>query len=217
MFATAVVLVVDGRSGTDARVVERLVALRSDVTLGVAKAVTTAGVFWLLLVVAAVFVVAFRRSLGWRAAATPALSLVVASFVAQVLKQCFDRQRPPLELRAADAAGWAFPSGHATNAAAFFGCSAIVLLAVSVRVPARRVFVAGVAGLFVLLVGTSRVVLAVHWPSDVLAGWALGLFVASSCSFVMLRGPSGGTGLAAAPEGTDGLVRPALQRLDQRA
>jgi membrane-associated phospholipid phosphatase len=64
----------------------------------------------------------------------------------------------------------AFPSGHATSSMAF--AAAAVTLAWPTR---RRWQVLGVAAAFTFLVGLSRVALAVHYPSDILGGWALAI------------------------------------------
>jgi membrane-associated phospholipid phosphatase len=64
----------------------------------------------------------------------------------------------------------AFPSGHATSSMAF--AAAAVTLAWPTR---RRWQVLGAAAAFTFLVGLSRVALAVHYPSDVLGGWALAI------------------------------------------
>jgi membrane-associated phospholipid phosphatase len=63
-----------------------------------------------------------------------------------------------------------FPSGHATSSMAF--AAAAVTLAWPTR---RRWIVAALAAAFTVLVGLSRVALAVHYPSDVLGGWALAI------------------------------------------
>jgi undecaprenyl-diphosphatase len=85
----------------------------------------------------------------------------------------FHRARPGLFDPLAHAIGFSFPSGHSALSAAFFG-SLAGLAAASSR---RRREAAGhlAAGVvMVFLVGFSRVALGVHWPSDVLAGWAVG-------------------------------------------
>ncbi|MGI8547632.1 MAG: phosphatase PAP2 family protein, partial [Gemmatimonadaceae bacterium] len=71
---------------------------------------------------------------------------------------------------------YSFPSGHATSATAIFVTAAYVLW--RERLLSRGLAISvGVAG--PLLVGLSRVYLDVHWATDVLGGWAAGLFVAA--------------------------------------
>ena len=64
-----------------------------------------------------------------------------------------------------------FPSGHAASSMIFYLSLALVLSAHS----PRRFAVAAAAIVLSLLVGASRVMLGVHWPSDVIGGWAFGL------------------------------------------
>lgn len=75
-----------------------------------------------------------------------------------------------------------FPSGHATAAAAFFG---IVIYLSAAWPPAARRIVRVLAAAVIALVATARVVLGAHWPTDVLAGMALGLALASGGALVV--------------------------------
>jgi membrane-associated phospholipid phosphatase len=70
-----------------------------------------------------------------------------------------------------------FPSGHATAAAAFFG--AVIYLSATLPSPARRA-TRILAGACIVLVGVARVALRAHWPTDAVAGIALGLALAST-------------------------------------
>lgn len=66
---------------------------------------------------------------------------------------------------------YAFPSGHAANAALVWICLALLLP----RSERSRAWAVWAAVWLTLLVGASRIVLGVHWPSDVIGGWAFGL------------------------------------------
>lgn len=81
-------------------------------------------------------------------------------------KAYFARTRPDLWLSIAPEDTYSFPSGHAMGSATL--AVALALLAWRTR---WRWSVAAVGGLFVLLVGVSRMYLGVHFPSDILAGW----------------------------------------------
>lgn len=104
----------------------------------------------------------------------PALAaMLVASWSSSALKAVFDRARPPAADPSLTAlvplpADASFPSGHA--ATAFAAAGVVALLHPRLRVPAL-----GLAA----LVALSRVYLGVHFPSDVIAGAALGLAVAA--------------------------------------
>ena len=111
-------------------------------------------------------------------AAAPLVSLSLASLASTLAKSIFERDRPPVGVHATSVTLAAFPSGHATNGAAF-GIAAGLTLALTVAHHRwSKTLVVAVGLFFAALVGISRLVLAVHWLSDVVAGWALGSSVA---------------------------------------
>ena len=88
------------------------------------------------------------------------------------LKLIFQRPRPDLP-HLTPVTGYSFPSGHALVTSALFFTLALVYYRHAASRAGRALVLAG-AVLLVLLVGTSRVYLGVHYPSDVVAGWAVG-------------------------------------------
>jgi membrane-associated phospholipid phosphatase len=93
-----------------------------------------------------------------------------AWFLSNGFKALLDRPRPEAGL--VGATGTAFPSGHATQGAAFFLMLAIVLATALPR--PWRLPAAGAAITVGVLSGLSRIYLGVHWLTDVLGGFALG-------------------------------------------
>ncbi len=124
-----------------------------------------------------------RRRDRW--AAGTLLGVTVATEMLNlVLKFAFHRARPSLWAGAAQLHSHSFPSGHAMAAAAIYGMVAVVVarLASRLRRPAALV-----APLLVLLIGLSRVYLGVHWLTDVLAGFAAGVFVLAAGVYTLDR------------------------------
>ena len=115
---------------------------------------------------------------GWRLLALPAVSAGLGFAAATGVKQLTARARPPSAGWADAVSGYSFPSGHATSATAGYLVLA-VLVSGLMRTARRRVAVLSAGIAIAFLVGASRVVLAVHWPTDVIAGWALGSAVAA--------------------------------------
>jgi len=130
------------------------------VTLRAAVAVLT---LWLV----------YRRA--WRLAAWSAVTAVGGGLTGVLAKIVVERARPALPDPVAHAPGFSFPSGHAMTGMTSFAILLLVLLPVVSR-GFRPLFWA-VAAISVLGVGFTRIALGVHWFSDVLGGWALGLAV----------------------------------------
>lgn len=91
----------------------------------------------------------------------------------KLLKELFARPRPDSGFAELVVPGMGFPSGHATMSAIVF-LTVAALLAASRTRAIERVTILALAALVVLLVGLSRIVLGVHWATDVAAGWAFG-------------------------------------------
>ncbi|HMC72129.1 MAG TPA: phosphatase PAP2 family protein, partial [Mycobacteriales bacterium] len=122
--------------------------------------------------------VLWRRGFGRVYALAPIASLAIAGGAVAVTKHVVGRARPPVGLHLVSESNASFPSGHATHSAAVLLSVAFVVAVVVLRRLIVRVLVVVAAALVTGAIGASRLVLGVHWPSDVLAGWALGLGVA---------------------------------------
>ena len=122
-----------------------------------------------VLVIASVY--AWWRGRDLRAVAGLWAAFGGAMLLFHVLKALFGRARPPVEQMVVHTGGYAFPSGHSTQAMAVWGLLAAVAVAAH---PTRRAWIVVPAAVIILLVGASRIYLGVHWLTDVLAGFAVG-------------------------------------------
>jgi undecaprenyl-diphosphatase len=139
----------------------------------VVKAVTwlgSSGVLW-TLIAAAVVVLAVRRR--WRLVAYLLVTGAGALVLDPVLKSLVGRLRPVVAHPIAHGAGNSFPSGHSLGSIVCYGALFLVFLPAT-RGRWRRVFTAAVVTL-IAVIGISRILLGVHYLSDVLGAWALGI------------------------------------------
>jgi membrane-associated phospholipid phosphatase len=133
-----------------------------------------------LALVAAVWL--WFRGAALVVALAPALSLGLAGALAGAGKALVGRSRPPAVFHLVPETDASFPSGHATDSAALYLAIGIVAAVVVFRHPLARVLSVAATGLLAAMVAASRLVLGVHWPTDVLAGMALGGAVALTVS-----------------------------------
>jgi undecaprenyl-diphosphatase len=153
-------------------IVRDLAADRSPQLTVVAKAVTWLGSAFVLVPLALAWCLLLLRAGARREAAFVALSLGGAMLISWSIKLLVSRPRPPVE-HLQHVMGWSFPSGHATQASAFWVSLALTLPAAGAPPALVRPAVA-LAALIALAVAWSRVYLGVHYPSDVAAGLLLG-------------------------------------------
>jgi len=141
--------------------------------------VTALGSFTILGFVVIVTVLFLSLSGKGRTAVFVTLSVIGGTIASTGLKMLFDRPRPDVEA-ATRVFTASFPSGHATVSAVVYLTLGLLLSEASVDRRLKAFFV--VLGVFITAtVGISRIYLGVHYPTDVIAGWSLGLAWALAC------------------------------------
>lgn len=124
-----------------------------------------------LLVVSGLAICALLWFLNRRSQAVVLVAVILSGrALAEIQKVAFARPRPAIEPHLVVTKTFAFPSGHAANSMIFYLMLALILTKDS---PWRLRAALGAIALS-LLIGVSRVMLGVHWPSDVIGGWAFG-------------------------------------------
>ena len=161
----------------------------STVLLRLAQGVTLLGDPVGITVAAAVLALVLWRRGSGRLALYVVAARVGALVLSQGLKHLVDRARPVFDAPVAEALGPSFPSGHALGSAVFWTTCAVLVMP---RVARPLLLLAG-AVLVAVLVSASRVLLGVHYLSDVTGGLLLGLGWAAVCTavFVLERAERG--------------------------
>ena len=137
----------------------------------------------LLTFAAAGFLLAARK---WGMAVFVVLAIAGGGLAGNLLKWIFVRARPDLVPHLVSVDSASFPSAHAMNSAVTF-LTLGVLLSRTQTERRLKAYLMGTAIALTLIVGFSRVYLGVHWPTDVVAGWAVGAAWAILCSLVAAR------------------------------
>jgi undecaprenyl-diphosphatase len=166
-------MLVAGGGQLDGAIYEALYAGRRPVLAGIARIFTALGDPTVLIGagIAAAFWL-WHVGCGRLGVALLAVT-VVGRLLTEAQKYWIARARPDLEPHLVVVKTTSFPSGHATSSMIFYLSLALML---TVHHHGRwRLAGASTAMALSVLVGLSRVMLGVHWPSDVVGGWAFGL------------------------------------------
>lgn len=132
----------------------------------------------ILLIVAVVGYLALLKA--YRSASLLLFSTAGGMVLSTLLKQFYGRPRPEVISHLQEVVSASFPSGHTLHSTVvYFMLAALLIRALSRR--RLKLYVLTSAALLVGLIGCSRVYLGVHYPTDVLAGWSVGIFWVLLC------------------------------------
>ncbi|MGB3695111.1 MAG: phosphatase PAP2 family protein [Spirulinaceae cyanobacterium] len=140
--------------------------------------ITTLGDPFILTILSLVFGVFLFWKRKWADAITLVITAVGALGLNFLLKDLFARERPALWDRIIDVSYQSFPSGHAMISLVIYGFIGYWLMR---RFEAWRNTIAIVASVLVITIGFTRLYLGVHWPTDIVAGYAAGLVWLLTC------------------------------------
>ena len=149
-------------------------SIRSDfltvVLIGITELGGVVGLFLILLITV---IVLFKKNRVKEATAIT-LNLIISTFTYVILKNIFQRERPVTGNILIDEVGFSFPSGHTTNNVAFYFL-AIYLVCINVKNKKVRNISCVILAIIPILIAFSRIYLRVHYPTDVIAGFCLGI------------------------------------------
>ena len=151
----------------------------------VMRDITALGSTFVLLVVTIASIGFLVLTKNRRAALLVLVAVLGGMLLSSLLKAGFDRARPDVVMHTTRVYSASFPSGHAMMSAVVY-LTLGALLAATQQGTRLKVYILGLSAFLTLIVGVSRVYLGVHWPTDVLAGWALGASWAMACWSVMV-------------------------------
>ena len=176
-----------GVSSVDQSVWQFFVNHGSSQVHSIARFVTSFGVLGVQLPVAVVVgVLVWVRSCSVTAAIAPWLSVVVCGQIVSVLKKSTDIARPPVEFQVAQIRNPSFPSGHAANTTALIVSVVLVVWCATNLSRRTKMWVSIGGAVIIAAMGLTRIVLNVHWLSDVLAGWCIGAAVGLAITGLLL-------------------------------
>jgi len=165
------VMLLCGVGSLDRTIYEALYAGHRPVLLAVARFFTALGEPTVLIGACVLCALWLWYAGRGRLGLTLLLIALIGRGLSEAQKYWIARVRPDIEPHLIIVKTSSFPSGHATSSMIFYLALALALTA---RTRWTRIAAAG-ATLLSLLIGTSRVMLGVHWPSDVIGGWAFGM------------------------------------------
>lgn len=131
-----------------------------------------------LLLLASVLFLSLRHRLTRYQALLPLVAIACGELVMETTKAVIRRPRPHPWFGLPVPQSWSFPSGHAIDSTVcylVFGALFLPLL----HSRSWRVAMTLLAFALPLVIGLTRIYLGMHWPTDVLAGWIAGLFLAA--------------------------------------
>ncbi|MGE5403031.1 MAG: phosphatase PAP2 family protein [Ignavibacteriales bacterium] len=151
--------------------------------IGIMRDITSLGGATVIVLFSVITIIYLLLQKKRRSAMLVLLATLGGGLLENLLKLLIARQRPALAFQLMPEYSHSFPSGHSMMSAVIY-LSIAVLIARIQKNRNVRIYVV-ITGIFMtFIIGISRVYLGVHYPTDVLAGWALGLAWASFVWFV---------------------------------
>lgn len=160
--------------GFDDAVRYRVYSMRSDKLTVFWRFITHSGDRYVVIILGIILLLI--KSLREKYGVKFAIATLSSTALYQIMKYIFQRPRPDLALRLIEQGGYSFPSGHSMNCLVSYGILIYLLLRYCENRRLAKLLSFGL-GLLTILIGFSRVYVGVHYPTDIIGGWSLGIAV----------------------------------------
>ena len=160
--------------GFDNAVRYRVYSMRSDKLTVFWRLITHSGDRYVVIIIGIILLL--KKSLREKYGVKFAIAALSSTALYQIMKYIFQRPRPDLALRLIEQGGYSFPSGHSMNCLVSYGIWIYLLLRYCENRRLAKLLSFGL-GLLTILIGFSRVYVGVHYPTDIIGGWSLGIAV----------------------------------------
>lgn len=140
------------------------------------------GTSYIIIVGTAFITLAYLKR--WLEMGAMAICLAGGAVLSYLLKNLFHRARPDL-FRVVQETGFSFPSGHALATMCFYGMAAFLIMR-TIASWRGRLTVMALVVIMGMAVGLSRIYLGVHYPTDVIAGYAAGSMWLAFCISLLM-------------------------------
>lgn len=151
-----------------------IIGLRNDLLNPIIIGITYLGNSKTIIFICLVFIILkkTRFKIGIPLSITVSCSWIIQT----IIKEVVERARPPVENFLIIQGGYSFPSGHSCSGLVFYGFLIYLVLHTAVDKTVYKIF-KNVLIILILLLGLSRIYVGVHYPTDVIAGWSLGVAI----------------------------------------
>jgi len=136
--------------------------------------ITYLGNWQMVVLLCFIFLAIKRTRMGWGIPLS--CSVAISTIINKGIKMTVERPRPEIANQLIEQGGFSFPSGHAMTGIVFYGLIAYLIIKNGHKKSAQRTQVVGLV-ILIAMIGVSRVYLGLHYPTDVLAGWCLGVTI----------------------------------------
>lgn len=163
----------------DKKILVLLISYRNPLITNVMKFITYTGNAKFYFIIMPIFIIFYVYKKQHLEISVLTISLLGGHYINQFLKNYFGRIRPT-DYSIIIQEGFSFPSGHAMVSICFYGMLAYIITR-NIKSKKRRIFLISTLIFYTLLIGFSRIYLGVHWPSDVIGGYIIGMAWLYAC------------------------------------